>query len=112
MSYLTKENALMDSPKTSNEWTSLSCEERIKKIENFLSKLSKDFLDFKVIEARDDGHITLKTEKKFKTSERGVMLIDLEKKLKTFDEGITVWMEPIGDKSKLRNLRGIKFKSL
>ena len=28
------------------------------------------------------------------------------------DQGITIWLEPVGDKSKLRNLRGITFKSI
>ena len=27
------------------------------------------------------------------------------------DNSITVWLEPVGDKSKLRNLRGITFKN-
>ena len=36
------------------------------------------------------------------------MLLELEEKLKNeLDEGITIWLEPVGDKSKLRNLRGI-----
>ena len=26
------------------------------------------------------------------------------------DAGLTVWLEPVGDRSKLRNLRGINFK--
>ena len=40
------------------------------------------------------------------------MLLDLEEKLKNeIDLGITVWCEPVGDKSKLRNLRGIKIKT-
>ena len=26
------------------------------------------------------------------------------------DNAITIWLEPVGDKSKLRNLRGIKIK--
>ena len=39
---------------------------------------------------------------------RGPLLLDLEEKLKkNIDDGITVWFEPVGDKSKLRNLRGI-----
>ena len=28
----------------------------------------------------------------------------------SIDNGITVWLEPVGDKSKLRNLRGIEIK--
>ena len=39
------------------------------------------------------------------------MLLELEEMLKNFvDKSITIWLEPVGDKSKLRNLRGIKFK--
>ena len=42
---------------------------------------------------------------------RGMILLDLEEKLKkNIDIGLTVWLEPVGDKSKLRNLRGIKIK--
>ena len=38
------------------------------------------------------------------------MLLELEEKLKSvLDKGISLWLEPVGDKSKLRNLRGIKF---
>ena len=47
-----------------------------------------------------------------KASERGILLLDLEQLLKNkIDQGITIWLEPVGDKSKLRNLRGIKIKS-
>ena len=42
---------------------------------------------------------------------RGIILLDLEEQLKkNIDQGLTVWLEPIGDKSKLRNLRGVKFQ--
>ena len=38
-------------------------------------------------------------------------LLNLEERLKNnIDKGLTVWFEPVGDKSKLRNLRGIKIK--
>ena len=41
---------------------------------------------------------------------RGILLLDLEDRIKkNIDKGLTVWLEPVGDKSKLRNLRGIKF---
>jgi hypothetical protein len=47
------------------------------------------------------------------TNIRGLLLLDLEKKLKdNIDNGLTVWLEPVGDKSKLRNLRGIKIKKI
>jgi hypothetical protein len=42
-----------------------------------------------------------------------MMLLDLENEIKKdIDHGITVWLEPVGDKSKLRNLRGIKIKDV
>ena len=38
-----------------------------------------------------------------------MLLLDIEEILKkTVDEGITVWLEAVGDKSKLRKLRGIE----
>ena len=53
----------------------------------------------------------LKIVQNIPVDKRGLLLIDLEKHLKTnIDEGLTLWCEPVGDKSKLRNLRGIKFK--
>ena len=39
------------------------------------------------------------------------MLLNFEKKIKNdIDKCLTVWCDPVGDKSKLRNLRGIKLK--
>ena len=41
------------------------------------------------------------------------MLLDFEEELKkSIDQGITIWLEPVGDKSKLRNLRGITIKAI
>ena len=43
-------------------------------------------------------------------NKRGLFLLELEERLKSaIDKGITIWLEPVGDKSKLRQLRGIKF---
>ena len=37
------------------------------------------------------------------------ILEKLEEMLKSvLDQGITVWCEPVGDKSKLRKMRGVK----
>ena len=44
-------------------------------------------------------------------SERGILLLEVEKILKEkIDEALMIWLEPVGDKSKLRNLRGIEIK--
>jgi|TARA_B110000495_G_C22953658_1_gene558554 hypothetical protein len=83
-----------------------------KRIELVNIELKKNILykDFKVTSAPENGQIVLKIEKVIPANERGLFLLRLEEDLKSsVDRGITVWCEPVGDKSKLRNLRGIKF---
>ena len=59
------------------------------------------------------GDIVFKVEKSIPPNKRGLLLLGLEDQLKNnIDKGLTVWFEPVGDKSKLRNLRGIKVKEL
>ena len=73
--------------------------------------VEKDYDDFEVYETPDDGQIVFKIQKSITSSKRGIMLLELESKLKeNIDNALTVWLEPVGDKSKLRNLRGIKIK--
>ena len=83
-------------------------ENRIKKVCDELKK-TELYKDFEVIEAPKNGHVVLKIEKIIPANQRGILLLELEKKLKlTVDEGITIWCEPVGDKSKLRKLRGVE----
>ena len=96
-------------PETSDEWKKNSIGNRIRLIYEELKK-NHAYKDFEVISAPDSGQIVLKIEKKIPANERGLFLLNLEERLKSvIDEGITVWLEPVGDKSKLRQLRGIKF---
>ena len=96
-------------PETSVEWKKKSLKNRFEIISKELEE-NVLYKDFKVIEVPDNGQIVLKIETKIPASERGVLLLELEKSLKLkIDEGITIWLEPVGDKSKLRQLRGIKF---
>jgi hypothetical protein len=56
--------------------------------------------------------VTLRIEENIPANERGLFLITLEEKLKKLvDIGLTIWLEPVGDKSKLRNLRGVQIKA-
>ena len=83
-----------------------------KRIELITTELKKNTLykEFEVTSAAFNGQIVLKIEKAIPANERGLFLLELEENLKSsVDRGITVWCEPVGDKSKLRNLRGIKF---
>ena len=109
MDYINKSFSIAKTPVTNDNWNKKSDEERKEIIRNFLNK--HKFQDFEVVSAQRDGQIIFKTEKSIPANERGIMLLDLEEKLKKeIDEGLTIWLEPVGDKSKLRNLRGIVIK--
>ena len=97
-------------PVTSQEWRKKSEESRINIISEELKKNSL-YKDFEVIKAVDDGQIILKIERIIPANQRGLLLLELEEKLKLIDEGITIWCEPVGDKSKLRKLRGVEIRT-
>ena len=106
---INKKTAFADTPTPQNSWKELNENERIKKLKN----LSKDnsYKDFSVINAFEDGQVILKIENSIPADIRGSLLLDCEESLKkNIDRGITIWLEPVGDKSKLRNLRGVEIK--
>ena len=110
-SYINKRFSYEDSPKPSIKWQSQNEEERKKIILNLINKNPK-YETFEIVRAEENGSVILKIEKSIQASERGILLLDLEELLKnSIDQGITIWLEPVGDKSKLRNLRGIEIKS-
>ena len=78
-----------------------------------LKELKKNILykDFEVVKAPDNGQILLRIEKIIPANVRGLLLLELEEKLKLIDNGITLWCEPVGDKSKLRKLRGVEINT-
>jgi len=93
---------------TSKEWINKSESNRIEALSNELSK-DKLYQDFEAVKAPGNGQVVLRIEKIIPANERGLLLLELEKKFKAnIDKGITVWCEPVGDKSKLRKLRGIE----
>ena len=50
--------------------------------------------------------------RKLPFKQKRTVTLDLEEILKAnIDKGLTVWFEPVGDKSKLRKLRGITFQN-
>ena len=109
--YINKKFSYQNSPKTDQNWINLTEDVRIKLISEILIKNSK-YKSFEIIRAEENGNVILRIEKSIEASERGVLLLNLEEILKnTIDQGITIWLEPVGDKSKLRNLRGIEIKS-
>ena len=98
-------------PQTSQDWVS---KEEKKRLEKIYKEIQKDeiYKDIEVIKAQKNGQVILKIEHSIPVNKRGLYLLELEKKLKSnIDKGITIWCEPVGDKSKLRNLRGVKIKT-
>ena len=95
---------------TDQDWVNKPEKERIEIISKELEKDIKN-KDFEVTKALDNGQVVLKIGRIIPANERGLFLLELEKKLKlTINQGITIWSEPVGDKSKLRNLRGVEIK--
>ena len=97
-------------PTTSEFWIKLDQNKRIDLVKNELKK-NQNLKDFDVHQASDSGQIVFTVRETIPSNIRGPLLLDLEEKLKeNIDRGLTVWFEPVGDRSKLRNLRGVKIK--
>ena len=92
-------------------WVAISEGERKELVNDYLQN-NDGYSGIIVEQASDNGHVVLRIEHSINASERGLFLLDLEEKLKqSVDIGVTVWLEPVGDKSKLRQLRGVEVKS-
>ena len=99
------------SPVPSDDWVSLTIGERIDLINKSIQNFSLN-VDIDVVEANKGGQVSVIINDTLSADERGPLLLDLEEFLKlNVDNGITVWHAPIGDKSSLRNLRGIEVLS-
>jgi hypothetical protein len=108
MKYISKYYATKDSPMATKKWLNLSNDERL----SMLKKVSNDYDSIKFTRTTDLGYVYVKLEDDIDAGDRGVLLLQLEKVLKfEIDECITIWHEPIGDRSSLRMLRGIKIKT-
>ena len=97
-------------PVTGESWRKMNEKDRINKIYKLFEE-NEAYKEFKILSAPDNGQIVLQIERLIPANERGIFLLDLEIILKNnIDKAITVWCEPVGDKSKLRQLRGVKIK--
>jgi hypothetical protein len=62
--------------------------------------------------AKEDGQIIVNLTEPLSAGKRGQLLLDLEAFLKeSIDPSLAVWLEPLGDRNSLRNLRGIEVKA-
>ena len=106
-----KNYASVKTPTTSAFWKKLSNDQRSDLIYKEL-KNNSHLSEFEIFKTLDDGQVIFRVQNSIPSNKRALILLDLEEQLKkNIDEGLTVWFEPVGDKSKLRNLRGIKFQS-
>jgi hypothetical protein len=107
-----KNFADVETPVPGVEWTAIDERKRMNKI---LDKLRDspfhDSSKIEVLTAKVDGQVIFHLKQALPANQRGPLLLNLEDYLKrTIDESLTVWLEPLGDRSSLRNLRGIEVK--
>jgi hypothetical protein len=99
------------SPIPGDDWTNATNRKRMDLIVSSIQDYVSD-IDISVVEANKGGQISVIINDTLSADERGSLLLDIEEFLKlNVDNGITVWHAPIGDKSSLRNLRGIEVLS-
>jgi len=95
----------------SAKWKVLTSEERLDLVESALNKDEALNQRVGITHLKDDGQIIVKFLEPVGADRRGEILLDLEGHLKEeVDLGLTVWLEPLVDKSVLRKLRGIEVK--
>lgn len=101
-----------DSPAVSEDWKQLSPAERCQRLNNALIEFHSK-VSFTLVDAMSNGQVFLSFETTPSVSERGALLLDLEEYLKArVDAGITVWVNPLGDRSALRKLRGVNIQKI
>ena len=101
-----------DTPSPEKVWLELNNSERISLINNSIHQLNKSN-KVTCTRALSTGEVCLRILESIPVSERLDFFLDLEFELKKLiDEALFVSCEPLGDKSSLRNLRGIQVKSL
>jgi hypothetical protein len=108
-----KHFANVNTPFPGPNWVALNEQERLALVLQKLQSSPKQFLaKVRIIQARLDGQIIMLLNQTMSASQRGPFLLDLEEYLKlAIDDALNVWLEPLGDRNSLRNLRGIEVKA-
>lgn len=102
-----------DTPTPGSEWIGMSESQRLARLRGSLAKGMPALEQLIVITAvKDDGQVIVSLKERLPADKRGTVLLDIEAFLKeTVDQGLAVWLEGLGDKNSLRNLRGIEVKA-
>ena len=108
-----KHYADVETPAPVAAWTALDERQRVDQILGRLDVGPEQFLSqIQIITALADGQVIVLIKQSMAAEQRGALLLDLEAYLKeTIDAALTVWLEPVGDRNSLRNLRGIEVKA-
>jgi hypothetical protein len=100
-------------PEPGQAWIDLSDSQRmsvvVKKLEDGPAEFSSQI---EVASAKSDGQIIIRLRETLPPNRRGPFLLDFEAYLKeAVDDALVVWLEALGDRNSLRNLRGIEVKA-
>jgi hypothetical protein len=102
--------AMADTPVVKDPWIAMDVAQRIASVKEVIH--SRQCQVCEVVSIKVDGQVIIRFSEPVAVCKRGLLLLDLEAALKKeIDQGITVWVEALGDKNSLRNLRGIEVKS-
>ena len=102
-----------DTPTPGQAWCQLSDNERLTLVDKVTNaKIEASHKILVIVEAKQDGQVIVRLLEPVPADKRGTLLLDFEAFLQeSIDPGLVVWLEPFGDRSSLRNLRGIEVKS-
>ncbi len=107
-----KHYADVPTPTPSVAWKALNERQRVEQVKKKLEASPRKFLSqIEIVTAKDDGQVIVHMKQSLPASQRGPFLLDLEDYLRQIDQALVVWLEPLGDRNSLRNLRGIEVKS-
>jgi hypothetical protein len=107
-----KHFADIETPVPGSAWTAMDERERVEQVLKRLGESPAQFLNLiQVVNAKADGQVVLHMKQSLSASQRGPFLLDLEDCLREIDQALVVWLEPLGDRNSLRNLRGIEVKA-
>lgn len=100
-------------PTPNTAWLLLSDDERLAFVRNSLDACNQaKYNILEILAAKQDGQVIARLLEPVPADQRGTLLLDLEAFLKeSIDPGLVIWLEPLGDRSSLRNLRGIEVKA-
>jgi hypothetical protein len=105
------EHSIAETPAPGEGWRTLPATIRLDRIRATLASEPRFSEHLEAVDARQDGEIILRFVTPVGAGQRGGLLLDFESRIKdAIDRGLHVWLEPLGDRSSLRRLRGILVK--